>query len=78
MSFLNKMFGIQRLSVNPESVSAIYPSRARLRTKAIAIRPKHEPPSYFLTVGNDRSTILSAIAAAGFPVEWDERRYSDN
>lgn len=76
--FLNKMFGIQRLTVDPESVSAIYPSRARLRTKAIAIRPWRQPPSYFLTIGNDRATILTALAAAGFPVEWDERRYSYN
>jgi hypothetical protein len=72
--FMQRIFGVQILVVKPDDVEVICPSRGRLRYKAIAIRPKARPPSYFLM--GDRSAILSAISVAGFPVEWEERRYS--
>ena len=73
--FLASMFGAHPLSVAPPDVESIFPARARLRYPAIGIRPRDEPPSYFL-LGGDRSSMLTAIAAAGFPVEWSERTYS--
>jgi hypothetical protein len=75
-SFLASMFGAKALVVSPDEVEAVYPARGRLRYKAICIRPLKQPPSYFLTVGSDRASILSAIASAGFHVEWDERGFS--
>jgi hypothetical protein len=75
-SFLAALFGAKGLVVTPEQVEVIFPARGRLRHKAIGIRPIGEAPSYFLTVGGDRAPILSAIATAGFPVDWDERGFS--
>jgi len=74
--FLASLFGAKALVVSPDDVEAVFPARGRLRSKAIGIRPLRQPPSYFLTVGADRAPILSAIASAGFPVEWDERGFS--
>jgi hypothetical protein len=74
--FLARIFGVQPLVVEPNEVEAVFPSRGRLRTRAICIRPLQQPPSYFLTVGGDRSAILSAIASGGFPVDWNERAFS--
>jgi hypothetical protein len=37
-------------------------------------RDNLEPPFYFLL--GDRTSILTTLAAAGFPVEWEERAYS--
>ena len=74
--FLASLFGAKPLVVSPEQVEAVFPARGRLRYKAIGIRPINQPPSYFLTVGADRVAILTAIASAQFPVEWDERRFS--
>ena len=75
------------LSLSPTDVEAVFPARGRLRIPAIGIRPVDGPPAYFLTasrlvpwyfgrVSGDRAVILSAIQAAGFPVDWDERRFS--
>jgi len=75
-SCLASLFGAKPMVVTPEKVEVVYPSRGRLRYKAIGIRPLHGPPSYFLTVGADRGAILTEIAAAGFPVEWSERGFS--
>lgn len=75
--FLASMFGIKPLEVSPNQVEAVFPARARFRHRAIGIRPIGQPPSYFL-LGGDRETILSAAAAAGFPVQWEERNYSYN
>jgi hypothetical protein len=80
-------FGVEPLSLSPAEVEAVYPARGRLRAPAIGIRPLHGPPSYFLTApgrlrwyfgpwSGDRASILSAIEAAGFPVEWEERNFS--
>jgi hypothetical protein len=74
--FLMVMFGATQLVVSPAEVEAVFPARVRLRYAAIGIRPHNQPPSYFLVVGQDRAPILSAIAASGFPVQWEERRYS--
>ena len=73
--FLTAMFGAKPLVVSPAEVDAIFPARGRLRSSATGIRPHGTPPSYFL-LGGDRASILSAIAAAGFPVQWEERSYS--
>jgi hypothetical protein len=75
--FLAAMFGAKPLIVAPAEVDAIFPARGRLRSSAIGIRPHGAPPSYFL-VGRDRAPILSAVAAAGFPVQWEERSYSSS
>ena len=75
-NFLATLFGAKALALAPAQVEAVFPARGRLRYKAIGIRPLKQPPSYFLTVGADRSPILSTIAAAGFPVEWEERGFS--
>lgn len=75
--FLAAVFGAKPLVVAPREVDAIFPARGRLRSSAIGIRPHGAPPSYFL-LGGDRASILSAIAAAGFPVEWEERSYSSS
>jgi hypothetical protein len=79
--------GVEPLTLSPSETEAVYPARGRLRAPAIAIRPLHDPPSYFLTAPGrlhwyfglwsaDRASILSAIEAAGFPVEWEERIFS--
>ena len=72
--FLSKLFGVRTLRVEPVGVEAIFPAKGRLRYPAICIRPHGEPPFYFLL--GDRASILTTIAAAGFPVEWEERAYS--
>jgi hypothetical protein len=76
-------WGIETFVVRPPEVEVIFPTCGRFRMPAIGIRPMHRPPSYFLTAPwyarsriDDRPSILSAIEAAGFPVEWDERRFS--
>ena len=79
--------GVEPLTLSPSEIEAVYPARGRLRAPAIGIRPLHGPPSYFLTAPGrlrwyfgpwsaDRASILSAIEAAGFPVEWEERAFS--
>ena len=73
--FLATMFGATALVVTPADVEAVFPARAKLRYRAIGIRRIGEPPSYFILRG-DRPPILSAVAAAGFPVQWEERDYS--
>jgi hypothetical protein len=86
-AFARLTWGIETLVVSPSEVEAVFPARSRLRVPAIGIRPLHGPPSYFLTAplkpqwyvrsrSADRSSILSVIEAAGFPVEWEERRFS--
>jgi hypothetical protein len=75
-AFLARLFGGHPLVVVPDQVEVVFPSRARLRYKAIGIRPLHQPPSYFLTMGSDRASILSAIASAGFPMDWNEHKFS--
>jgi hypothetical protein len=76
-------WGIETFVVSPSEVEAVFPACGRLRVPAIGIRPLHGPPSYFLTApwyarsrSADRRAILSAIEAAGFSVEWEERRFS--
>jgi hypothetical protein len=73
-SFLSKLFGMSELHVVPGDVDAVFPAKGRLRSPAICVRPHGQPPFYFLL--GDRSSILTSIAAAGFPVEWQERTYS--
>jgi hypothetical protein len=72
--FLSKLFGVRALRVEPVGVDAIFPAKGRLRYPAICIRPRGEPPFYFLL--GDRASILTTLATAGFPVEWEERAYS--
>jgi hypothetical protein len=72
--FLSNLFGARALRVEPGGLEAIFPSKGRLRYPAICIRPHGEPPFYFLL--GDRASILTTLAAAGFPVEWEERAYS--
>ena len=72
--FISKLFGMSTLRVEPDGVEAIFPAKGRLRYPAICIRPRGEPPFYFLL--GDRASILTTLAAAGFPVEWEERAYS--
>lgn len=71
---LSRFFGMRALRVEPAGVDAIFPSKGRLRTSAICIRPHGQPPFYFLL--GDRASILTTLAAAGFPVEWEEQTYS--
>jgi hypothetical protein len=79
--------GVEPLALSPSEVETVYPARGRLRAPAIGIRPLNGPPSYFLTAPGrlrwyfgpwsaDRASILSAIEAAGFPVEWEEHAFS--
>ncbi len=75
-TFVATLFGARALVVTPADVEAVFPARAKLRYRGIGIRPIGEPPSYFITRGADRGAILSATAAAGFPVQWEERNYS--
>ena len=81
------MFRVQTLSLRPDEVEAVFPARSRFRIPAIGIRPRQGPPSYFLTaagplrwyfgqISSDRAEILAAIESAGFPVSWEERRFS--
>jgi hypothetical protein len=72
---LGTMFGAKSLVVSPGEVDVVFPARGKLRSTAIGIRPHGSPPSYF-QLGGDRASILSAIAGAGFHVQWEERLYS--
>jgi hypothetical protein len=74
-AFLSSMFGAKALVAAPADVEAVFPARVRFGYRAIGIRPLGAPPYYFLCAGQ-RDSILSAVAAAGFPVQWDERKYS--
>lgn len=76
-------WGIETFVASPQEIEAVFPTCGRFGSPAIGIRPVHGPPSYFLTASwyarsrsADRPSILSAIEAAGFPVEWEERRFS--
>ncbi len=71
---VSRFFGMRALRVEPSEVGAVFPAKARLRYSAICIRPRSQPPFYFLL--GDRASILTTLAAAGFPVEWEERAYS--
>jgi hypothetical protein len=73
--FLTSMFGAKPLVVAPADVEAVFPVRMRFGYRAIGIRPVGAPPYYFLCAGR-RDSILSAVSAAGFPVQWEERKYS--
>ncbi len=53
---------------------AIFPTKGRLRYPAICIRPRGQPPFYFLL--GDPTSVLTTLAAAGFPVESGGREYS--
>ncbi len=72
-TFISRLFGVSTLRVEPDRVEAIFPAKGRMRYPAICIRPYGEPPFYFLL--GDRASILTTLAAAGFPVEWEERAY---
>jgi hypothetical protein len=73
--FLAKMFGFEALVASPADVESVFPARVRFGYRAVGIRPFGKPPYYFLCAG-DRGSILSTVAAAGFLVQWDERKYS--
>jgi len=75
-AFLARMFGTRPLVVTPPDVETVFPARGRLRPAAIGIRPYGQPPSYFLTVDNNRAVILTALGDAGFQVEWNEHKFS--
>jgi hypothetical protein len=75
-AFLTGMFGMKPLVVSPREVEAVFPARVRLRSAAIGIRPYGQPPSYFLTLDNNRAAILTALGDAGFPIEWSEHKFS--
>lgn len=74
--FMTSIFGAKALVVAPADVEVIFPARRQLRYRAVGIRPLGEPPSYFITPRENRALVLSAAAAAGFPVQWEERDYS--
>ncbi len=74
--FMASLFGARALVMTPADVEVIFPARRKLRYRAVGIRPYDEPPSYFIVPGGNRGPILSAVAAAGFPVQWEERDYS--
>ena len=76
--WLSRLAGLEPeiLVVNPNGIEAIFPARGRRGGKAICIRPVDQPASYLLTGRLDRSAILGAAAATGFPVQWDELEYS--
>jgi hypothetical protein len=74
--FLARLFGMRTLQVQPFGVDAIFPAKGRLRYPAVCVRPHGEPPYYFLV--KDRAPILTALAAAGFPIIWEERAYSQS
>lgn len=74
--FLGRLFGAKTLQVEPTGVEAVFPARGRLRSRAVCIRPIGQPPFYFFL--GDRQSILTTIAAAGFPVSWEERAYSQS
>jgi hypothetical protein len=71
--FLARLFGMGTLQVEPLALDAIFPAKGRLRP-AICVRPHGKPPYYFLI--KDPQPILASLAAAGFPVQWEERIYS--
>jgi hypothetical protein len=67
---------MKTMQVEPTGVEAVFPAKGRLRYPAICIRPLGQPPFYFLL--RDRQSILTTLATAGFPVEWEERAYSQS
>ena len=71
---LSRLFGMSNLRVEPADVEAIFPAKGRLKYPAVCIRPRGGPPFYFLL--RDRAPVLTTLAEAGFPVDWEERAYS--
>jgi hypothetical protein len=75
-AFLGRFVGARPLVLDTGGVELVFPARTRLRTAAIGIRPRRGRVSYFLTAGIDRASILTAAEQSGFPVDWNEYRYS--
>jgi hypothetical protein len=59
------------LRSTPEGIDAVYPVR-RFGQRGIAILPEGRHAFYFFS--SRAREVLLALAAAGFPVSWDERR----
>jgi len=68
------------VNVLPPDVEEVFAARMGLRyfgvRSAIGLRPTGRPPSYFMPHRGTRAQILTAIEAAGFKVEWREKRFS--
>jgi hypothetical protein len=68
------------VSVFPQDVKEVFAARMSLRyfgvRSAIGLRPTGRPPSYFMPPRGSRALILTVIEAAGFKVEWSEKRFS--
>jgi hypothetical protein len=67
-----RLFGVKPLSAGPSAVELVFPVRRRLGPVGIALRPPGVPDSYFWT--RRQTEVLAALAAAGFPVSWEEQR----
>jgi hypothetical protein len=64
----------QAVTVSPAEVEDIFPVRGRLRSPGIGLQVPGKPVFDFWTY--HREAIVTALAAAQFPVTWDERRFT--
>lgn len=67
-----RLFGVKPISAGPSAVELVFPVRGRLGAVGIAIRPPAVPDCYFWT--RRQREVIAALAAAGFPVSWEEQR----
>jgi hypothetical protein len=73
--FLAGMFGTaEAVTVSPADVEDLFPAKGQLRSPGIGLQVPGKPVLYFWT--HRRQEILTALAAARFPVTWDERRFT--
>jgi hypothetical protein len=66
------MFGARRLHASTAENTLAFPARGWFGSKGIGIQVDNQRPYYFLRA--DQAGLLSALAAAGFAVTWDEQR----
>jgi hypothetical protein len=73
------MFGAAQLAATPETLTeafAVTGSVGALGAHGVALRVEGSPTAYFWT--SQREAVLTALAAAGFRVSWDESSFEAN
>jgi hypothetical protein len=72
--FLERLFAGDPLVVQPADLEAVFPATGMLRSPGVGLRPHGRHVYYFWT--RQRESVLTALAAAGWPVSWEERRFT--
>jgi hypothetical protein len=68
----SRFFGGASLNANPTTDLELYPALGARGAQGVGIQPPGRSVSYFWTFR--RAEVLTTLAAAGFRMNWDERR----